>query len=101
MVTDRQEILKLLEANRNKVRKLGVNRVGLFGSFVRGEQTKSSDIDLLVEFDPKQKTYRNFLQFVDLAEVLLGRKIELVTKESLSPYIAPHIEQEIKYVQIS
>ncbi len=101
MVNDKQQILSLIGDNKQAFSNFGASRVGLFGSFVRGDQTGISDVDLLVEFRPGQKNYRNLLGTADLAEGLVGRKVEIVTAGSISPYIAPYIEKEIEYVQIS
>lgn len=99
MANDKQQILNLISENKQAFRNLGANKVGLFGSFVRGDQTSSSDVDLLVEFAPGRKSYRNLLGTANLAEKLVGRKVEVVTAGSLSPFIAPYIEKEVEYVQ--
>ena len=65
------------------------------------EATDKSDIDLLVEFDAKQKTYRNFWQSSQFFEHLLDRNVDLVTPQALSPYIKLRVDREVKYVQIS
>ena len=93
-------ILKKIKESRSKIHEYGVLRVGLFGSFARGEQRTDSDIDLLVEFDKHKKTFRNFINFSEYMEKCLGRKVEIATPESMSPYITPYIKDEIKYVQI-
>ena len=100
-VTNQQQILDLLKENRETLGKLGVNRIGVFGSFVTGEQNKSSDVDLVVEFNKGQKNFRNFIGTANFTEDLLGRKVDLLTPQSLSPYIASRIEKDIEYVQIS
>lgn len=99
MVTNTNDILELINSRKSDIGKLGIVKVGLFGSFSRGEQTQESDIDLLVEFDKNKKNYQNYMNFVKLAENLLGREVEVVTPESLSPYIAPYIKREAKYVK--
>ena len=66
----------------------------LFGSVVRGEARPDSDVDLLVEFVPGQKSFDRFMALSDLLERLLGYSVELVTIESLSPFIGPHILAE-------
>ncbi len=86
---------------RKRLAFLGVKNIGLFGSFVRGEQTALSDIDLLVEFMPEKHTFDNFMELTFLLEELLGRKVELVTLEALSPYIGPHILKEVERVPIA
>src|SRR3989344_4333274 len=100
-VTNQQQILDLLKENRETLGKLGVNRIGVFGSFVTGEQNAQSDVDLVVEFNKGQKNFHNFMGTASFAENLLGRKVDLLTPQSISPYLASHIEKEIEYVQIS
>ena len=65
--------------------------LALFGSVVRNEARADSDVDLLVEFAPGQKSFDRFMALADLLERSLGRSVELVTTEALSPYIGPHI----------
>ena len=78
-----------------------MTKVGLFGSFVQGEQTAESDVDLLVQFDPEKKTFDNFIHLSALLEDLLQRRVEVVTTEALSPYIGPHILSEVEYASFS
>ena len=66
-----------------------MRKVGLFGSFVRGEQTAEGDVDLLVQFEPHQKSFDNFMHLSDLLENLLQRRVEIVTTEALSPISVP------------
>lgn len=98
---DKQQILFTLAEQKSRLRAFGVGRLGLFGSFVRGEQTGDSDIDLLVEFRPGCKTFENFMDLSFFLEELLGREVEVVTTEALSPYIGPRILEEAEYVTVS
>lgn len=101
MIKTKQDILKMLDQNRSHLRALGVRRIGLFGSFVRGEQRPDSDIDLLVEFEAGQKTFDSFMELSFFLEDVLEHKIELVTVESLSPYLGPHILKEVEYAALA
>jgi predicted nucleotidyltransferase len=94
-------MLIIIRNHQQEIRGFGVSRYGFFGSFVRGESTEQSDIDILVEFEPGQKTFDNFMQLAFILEELLGREVDLVTPESLSPYIGPHILEEVEYASIS
>jgi len=94
-------IFQRLEDEREKLAFFGVKNIGLFGSFVRGSQTSLSDIDILVEFMPEKHTFDNFMEVAFLLEELLGRKVELVTTEALSPHIGPHILREVERVPIA
>lgn len=97
-VKDKESLLALLRANEDKLKSYGVNRLGLFGSFVRDEPNEESDIDFMVEFVTGQKNFDNFMNLAFFLEELLGRKIELLTPQSLSPYIGPRILKEVEYV---
>ena len=71
-----------------------VKEIGVFGSFVRGQQKQSSDIDILVEYTEAP----DFFEFLDLEEYLegiLGRKVDLVTKGALKPHIGKRILEEV------
>ena len=97
-VQTKSSVLSLIGEHRDRFRTLGVIRIGLFGSFVREEQSQESDLDLLVEFEQEKKTFDNFMQLSFFLEDLFKRRVELVTRESLSPYIGPHILKEVEYV---
>jgi len=97
----KEDVLKRLRKNRSQLQAFGVKRIGLFGSFVRGEQKNISDIDLIVEFEPGKKTFDNFMALSFFLEALFQHKVELVTAESLSPYIGPYILKEVEYVSLA
>lgn len=100
-IETKDKLMAALQQNYGRLRKFGVSRIGLFGSFVRGEQGPDSDIDLLVEFRPGKKTFDNFMALSFFLDGLFGRKVELVTPESLSPYIGPYILKEVEYVRLA
>lgn len=89
--TTKKEVVARLEAQAPAIHALGVARLSLFGSFVREEQRPESDVDVLVDFEPGRKSYAHFLDLADLLEETLGRPVELVTREGLSPHIGPKI----------
>lgn len=101
MVTNKAEIVALLCKHQDELKRLGVRRYALFGSFARAGRQPKSDIDLLVDFDPDQKTFDNFMELVFFLESLFGRRVDLVTPEALSPHIGPHILREAEYAEIS
>jgi predicted nucleotidyltransferase len=94
----REEAIKRLLASEGEIRALGVERLALFGSVLRGEARPDSDVDLLVQFSPGAKTFDHFLALFDLLEERLGRRVELVTTEALSPFIGPRILAEAQDV---
>ncbi len=100
-VQTKEQVLALLRRHQPELRRFGVKRCGVFGSFVRNEPHDQSDVDVLVEFEPDQKTFDNFMHLAFFLEDLFGRKVDLITTESLSPYIGPHILREVEYAPVS
>lgn len=96
----KEQVLTILKEHQAELSRLGVKRCGLFGSFVRNEAQDQSDIDILVEFEPDRKTFDNFMQLAFFLEELFGRRVDLVTTESLSPFIGPHILREVEYASV-
>lgn len=98
-VQTKEEVMGCLRAHKDAIRHFGVKRLGLFGSFVRNAQNEQSDVDFLVEFLPGKKTFRNFIGLAFFLEDLLQRRVELVTAESLSPYLKSCILNEVESVE--
>jgi hypothetical protein len=72
----------------------GVRSLGIFGSYVRGEQRRKSDIDILVDFD-RDPTLFTFIRLENRLSSELGLKVDLVMKDALKPAIGRHILQEV------
>ncbi len=95
---NRDTILAALQSLKPEFAKFGVLHVGLFGSYLRNEQTEKSDIDLLIDFAPEKETFDNFMAVCDLLENHFQHyKIEVVTKNGLSPYIGSKILKDVIY----
>jgi len=90
----REEAIRRLQAVEYEIPRLGVRRLALFGSVLRNEARPDSDVDVLVEFTPIAKTFDRFMALADLLEDTLEHRVEVVTTESLSPFIGPHILAE-------
>ena len=89
--------LKILKKLKPTLReKFKVVKIGIFGSFVRNEQRKNSDIDIIVKFS--EPIGLKMVELVFFLEKELGRKVELVPDEAISPYIKPYVEKEVIYV---
>ena len=98
-MTSKEAILNSLKSTKVEVSKFGVDNIGLFGSYSRNEQSKTSDIDLLISFEPGKESFDNFMAVCDILEGLFkNQKIEVVTKGGLSPHIGPKILKEVMYV---
>lgn len=91
------ELKKKLQQHKSELQSnFSVKSLGIFGSFARNEQSNTSDIDILVEFEKPIG-----LQFVDLAdrlESILNIKVDLVSKNAVKPKLMKYINQDIHYV---
>lgn len=101
MVKTKNDITSLIFQNKSQIHKYGAKSIGLFGSFASGKQNDESDIDLIVEFEKEKKTFHNFINLTYFLEDLFQRRVELITPESISKYIKPHILKNTDYVSIS
>lgn len=99
-ITTKTDLFSRVADQQQHLRRFGVQRLGVFGSFVREQQQETSDIDVLVEFAPGHKTFDNFMHLAFYLEDLFGRNVDLLTPESLSPYLGPQILREVEYVTL-
>jgi len=90
----KQKLIKLKPILKEKYK---VKEIGIFGSYIKGKQTKRSDLDILVEFEevPDLFTYIEIEEFLSRK---LNVKVDLVMKTALKPYIGKIILQEVKYL---
>ena len=98
MKSRKESFLNLVAQESNFLKRHGVKEIGLYGSVARGEDSAVSDIDILVVFEKHSKKFKNFMALIDFLEDRLGCSVDLVTRESLSPYLGPHILNEVEYV---
>ena len=101
MIQHKRDLFDLLAKHQGRLKEFGVKRWGVFGSFARGQQNTHSDVDILVEFEQGKKSFDNFMHLAFFLEEQVGRRVELVTPESLSPHIGPHILREVEYASIN
>ena len=98
-MTNRDFILTTIKNHKSEFSKFGIRKIGLFGSYARNEQSNKSDIDILIDFDPDKENFDNYMAVYDLIENLFkNNKVEIITKNGLSPYIGPGILKEVMYV---
>jgi uncharacterized protein len=92
----RQEIENIISENMLYLKqKYGVKKIGLFGSFVRNEETINSDVDILVEFE--RSIGWDFFDLQDFLEQKLGTKVDLVTPLGLKPRMKDKVLKEVVY----
>lgn len=93
-----EEIKKVLQKHREEFREqYGLKEIGIFGSYVKGEQKEKSDIDMLIELE-KPIGFVRFMRLENALSQLLGVRVEMVTRKALKPHIGKRILQEVKYV---
>jgi uncharacterized protein len=92
-----EQIKDILSSHKEEIRKkYAVKKLALFGSYVRGDQSPASDIDILVEFE--RPIGLDFVSLADYLEDLLQQKVDLVSKPSVRPRMMKYIEETIQYV---
>lgn len=92
---DRQQTREFIG---DELQRQGAARVGIFGSFARGDDSPDSDIDVLVVF----RSAKSLLQLVKIEQDLsdrLGRKVDLITQDSISPLLRPQIEKDLEILR--
>lgn len=95
----KKEIQERLENNKDFIKsKFYVSGIGLFGSFVTGESTESSDIDILVEFKKGHKDFFNYMRLKNYLQEVLGREVDLVMKSAVKPRLKESILSRVQYV---
>jgi len=90
-----QEIKRTLEEHKEELRKkYKVKEIGIFGSYVRGEQKGKSDVDILIEFEDSISLLK-FIELENYLSEIAGVKVDLVMKSALKPRIGKHILEEV------
>ena len=90
-------LTRLREHEPEIKKRFGVATIGLFGSFVRGEERPESDVDVLVTFRKGQETFDNYMDCKFYLEDLFGRKVDLVIKGAIKKRLKPYILKEVVY----
>jgi len=95
---NKQEIERIKKAVAGVLKKQGIKKAGLFGSYARGEQKKGSDIDILIE-PTKEMTLLDVVRLEMLLKKILKRKIDLLTYNGINPYLKEQIlSEEVKVI---
>jgi uncharacterized protein len=100
-VKNKKELIERILCSKEIISGYGVKQLGIFGSFARDDIKESSDVDFFIHFDPKYKTLRNLIGLVNYLKQILGRKVEIVTPQSLNKFIGKYIQKEVEYVAFS
>ncbi|WP_424356358.1 nucleotidyltransferase family protein [Methanobacterium sp. MBAC-LM] len=91
-------VFKALNSHMDEIKaKYNVKRIGFFGSYARHEEKEESDVDVLVEFE--KPTFDNFMELSFYLEDLFGKKVDLLTPNSLSPFMKTSVEKEVVWCE--
>lgn len=94
MITSEQQNIVI-----NHLKQLHPKRIGVFGSYARNENTNDSDLDILISLDYSRRI--SLLDIIGIEQKLsneLGIKVDLVTEKSISPYVKPFVEKDIRVI---
>ena len=100
-IETKDDVFAVLRTHRERIRALGVKRLGIFGSFARSEQTAHSDLDVLVEFEEGQKTFDRFMDLAFLLEDALERRVDLLTPDALCAHLRASVLGEVEYASLA
>src|SRR3989344_8792264 len=92
-----KKIIKKIEENAEDIKKYNVNKIGVFGSFLKNEQRKDSDIDIIVSFD--KVSFDSYIELQFLLKKLFNRKIDLIIERGLKPRLK-YVIKEAKYARL-
>jgi predicted nucleotidyltransferase len=97
-MTEAQTIVRVIKKGLPVLRdKYRIRRIGIFGSYLRGDQKRKSDVDILVDFE-RTVSFFEFLALEGELSRLTGKKVDLVMKTALKPGIGKHILREVVYL---
>ncbi len=94
-----EEIKKKIEDRREELKvRFKIKDIGIFGSYVRGDQNETSDVDILVDYFDEHISLFDVVEIKYYLEELLGVKVDIVTKEALKPVIGKYILEEVVFI---
>jgi len=96
----KNDVTKTMQSNIEEIKKYGVKRIGIFGSFARATHNNKSDIDILVEFEKGEKIFDNYMELKFYLEKILRRKVDLVIKDAVKPRIKQTVLREVAYARL-
>lgn len=94
------EIMNTILENKDRIKQYGVRKIGIFGSYARGEQNADSDVDLVAEFEEGAKNFDSYMELCFFLEEILHKKVDVLTPEGIDPLMKPGIEKETVYERL-
>ncbi|MBY6294213.1 nucleotidyltransferase [Nanohaloarchaea archaeon H01] len=96
---NRSDVFEVLRENGSRLRSVRVEKIGVFGSFSRGEQDSSGDVDLLLVFRDGEKSFRNFMDARKILQEIFDRDVDVGTEESLKVSLRENVLGEVEYAE--
>ena len=93
----KKEIIEKLAKHLSKIEKFGVEKIGIFGSLLKGETT--GDVAILISFKENDESVHNLIDLDYFLKDTLNAEIDIVTTNALSSYLGPYILQEVEYIK--
>jgi len=98
---NRDQALQILKESLPQLQTYGVRDVALFGSVARNDADSTSDIDILIDFDPDAESFDNLMNVADLLDSRFDVQVDIVTVNGLSPYLAASVQKEAVHAEIA
>ena len=99
MITEKEKILDFLNHNKKKLSQdFGIDKIGLFGSYLNNSQNKESDVDILIEVRKDFKKYKYYFELKLFLENNIGKEVDIIYKDAINPLIQIEIQKDILYV---
>ena len=93
------EVIDLMNDHMASIDQFHIRKIGVFGSFTRGEQTNESDVDILVEFEENQETLDNYMDLKFFLEDLFNRRVDVVIFDAIKDALKKSILESVKYAK--
>jgi predicted nucleotidyltransferase len=95
MAVDSSRAIRILRDNEAELRRLGVRHAALFGSVARGDAQLGSDIDVMIDLDPRAKiSVFDYVGIVEYVQSLFGEPVDVSNRETLKPHVRPSAEHD-------
>ena len=80
---DYKNIFNIIKENKEYLKSFGLIKIGIFGSYARGDNREDSDVDLILEFSKEKKNFHNYMEVCDTLERVINKKIDIINQSIL------------------
>ncbi|MBZ4684196.1 MAG: polymerase beta domain protein region [Fusobacteriales bacterium] len=93
-----KDIIEILKSHEKEIKRFGVKKIGIFGSYVKQNYNENSDIDILVDFENVSRISKSYFGLKFYLEDLLGKEIDLCREKDIKKELKEEILRSVKYV---